>query len=101
MSKSSHKLFEPITTPAELKAETDRAGRDFVREYIEELTDNFDQFRTKELKNQYLDYFYNCCFSGKCTKKELRERTDIALRIIESGMADEAVKYASGRDTEE
>ena len=50
MSKTSRRLFDPITTPAELKAEIDRAGAWFIREYIDELADNFDQFRTKELK---------------------------------------------------
>ena len=95
MSKSKHRLFDPITTPAELKAEIDRAGAWFIREYIDELADNFDQFRTKELKNQYMDYFYNCCFAGHGTKKELREKLDITIRIIESGLTAEALEYAA------
>ncbi len=95
MSKTNHRLFEPITSLEELKAEVDRAGADFVRSYMDELADNFDQFRTKELKNQYLDFFYNCCFTGQNTKKEVREKLDITIRIIESDLTAEALNYAA------
>ena len=98
MSKTSCRLIDPITTQAELKAEIDRAGAWFIREYIDELADNFDQFRTKELKNQYMDYFYNCCFADHGTKKELREKLDITIRIIESGLTAEALEYAASED---
>jgi len=95
MSKTTHRLFEPITGLEELRTEVDRAGKDFVRSYMDELADNFDQFRTRELKNQYLDYFYNCCFSGTDTKKDLREKVSIVIRIIESGLTAEALEYAA------
>ena len=95
MSKTSRRLFDPITTQAELKAEIDRAGAWFIREYIDELADNFDQFRTKELKNQYMDYFYNDCFTGQGTKKDLQGKINTAIRIIESGLVEEAMEYVT------
>ena len=95
MSKTTHKLFEPITSPDELRSEVDRAGADFVRFYMDELAENSDQFRTKELKNQYLDFFYNCCFTGQSTKKEMREKASIVIRIVESGLTAEALEYAA------
>ena len=95
----NHIVFPAITNSQELKAEIDRAGAWFIREYIDELADNFDQFRTKELKNQYMDYFYNCCFAGHGTKKELREKLDITIRIIESGLTAEALRYAASENT--
>ena len=42
-----------------------------------------------------MDYFYNCCFAGHGTKKELREKLDITIRIIESGLTAEALEYAA------
>ena len=98
MAKKPYTTLPPITAVEELKTEVDRAGAWFFAEFMEELADNYEQFRTKELKNQYLDYFYNCYFAGRGTRKELREKLDIAIRIIESGLTSEALKYAVEKD---
>jgi hypothetical protein len=94
MAKKPHTTLPPITTVEELHTEIDRVGAWFFVEFMEELTDNYDQFRTKELKNQYIDYFYNCCFAGRGTKKELLDKINLAVRIMESGLTEQAVEYA-------
>ena len=95
MAKKPHTTLPPITSAEEMKTEIDRAGAWFFAEFMEELTDNYEQFRTKELKNQYIDWFYNCCYAGRGTKKELLDKINTAIRIMESGLTDAAVEYAA------
>ena len=95
MAKKPHTTLPPITSAEEMKAEIDRAGAWFFVEFMEELTDNYDQVRTKELKNQYIDWFYNCCFTGRGTKKELLDKINLAVRIMESDLTEAAMEYAA------
>ena len=95
MAKKTYSNLPPIADMEELKSEIDRCGGWFFTEFMEELTDNYEQFRTKELKNQYIDWFYNCCFAGRGTKKELLDKINTALRIMESGMTEQALEYAA------
>ena len=100
MSKKSYTPLPPITSAEEMKTEIDRAGAWFFTEFMEELTDNYEQFRTKELKNQYIDWFYNCCFAGRGTKKELLDKINTAIRIMESGLTEAAMEYAASKGAE-
>ena len=100
MSKKSYTTLPPITSVEEMKTEIDRAGAWFFTELMEEITDNYEQFRTKELKNQYIDWFYNCCFAGRGTKKELLEKINTAIRIMESGLTETAMEYAASKGAE-
>lgn len=100
MAKKTHSALPPITSVEEMKIEIDRAGAWFFTEFMEELTDNYEQFRTKELKNQYIDWFYNCCFAGCGTKKELLEKINTAIRIMESGLTEAAMEYAASKGAE-
>ena len=100
MAKKPHSTLPPITSVEEMKIEVDRAGAWFFTEFMEELTDNYEQFRTKELKNQYIDWFYNCCFAGRGTKKELLEKINTAIRIMESGLTETAMEYAASKGAE-
>ena len=95
MAKKSYSSLPPINSVEEMKTEIDRTGAWFFTEFMEELTENYDQFRTKELKNQYVDWFYNCCYAGRGTKKELLEKIDTAVRIMEAGLTAEALEYAA------
>ena len=89
MPKKIRRTMTPITSSEELAAEIEKAGTAFLGTFLEELLDNCEQFQTKELKNQYIDFFYNCCWDGSGTRKELTEKINAAIRIIESGMTDE------------
>ena len=94
---AKYKIIPPIATAAELQAEIQRAGAEFFLEYAEELSENLDLLQTKELKNQYLDSLYNCSFSGQGTKKELRDKVDAAMHIIEAGRMNDALKMIKNR----
>ena len=100
MSKKSYTPLPPITSAEEMKIEIDRAGAWFFTEFMEELMDNYEQFRTKELKNQYIDWFYNYCFAGRGTKKELLDKINTAIRIMESGLTEAAMEYAASKGAE-
>ena len=94
---AKYKIIQPIATATELQAEIQRAGAEFFLEYAEELSENLDLLQTKELKNQYLDSLYNCSFAGQGTKKELREKVDAAMHIIEAGRMNDALKMIKNR----
>ena len=99
MAKKYTRKLELITGPEQLAAAIESAGASFIGLYMAEFVESFDCFSTKDKKNQYMDYFYNCCFAGHGTKKELREKLDITIRIIESGLTAEALEYVANFDS--
>jgi len=93
MAKKYTRKLELITGPEQLAAEVERAGASFIGLYMAEFVESFDCFSTKDKKNQYMDYFYNDCFTGQGTKKDLQGKINTAIRIIESGLVEEAMEY--------
>ena len=96
MAKKFDRKLEPITGSDQLAAAITGAGTGFIGTYMMEFVDSFDCFSTKDKKNQYMDYFYNDHFAGRGTKKDLMEKVNTAIRIIESGLVAEAMDYVMG-----
>ncbi|MBQ4649272.1 MAG: hypothetical protein IJB73_01075 [Firmicutes bacterium] len=93
MAKKYTRKLEPITGLEQLAAAIEGAGASFIGMYMAEFVESFDCFDTKDKKNQYMDYFYNDCFTGQGTKKDLQGKINTAIRIIESGLVEEAMEY--------
>ena len=96
MAKKYERKFEKITGPKQLAAAVKNADAGFIGLYMAEFVESFDCFATKDKKNQYMDYFYNDHFAGCGTKKDLQEKVNTAIRIIESGLVKEAMEYVMG-----
>ena len=93
MAKKYEKKLTPIRNYAELDMAMQSAGSWFIGSFMVEFVDSFDCFSTKEKKNQFIDYFYNEYCNDYETKAQLRNQINIAIRIIESGLVEEAMRY--------
>ena len=98
MAKKYTRKLEPIKEAEQLAAAVESAGAGFIGLYMAEFIESFDCFDTKDKKNQYMDYFYNDCFTGQGTKKDLQSKINTAIRIIESGLVLEAMEYVVSAD---
>lgn len=98
MAKKYTRKLEPIKEAEQLAAAIEDAGASFIGMYMAEFIESFDCFDTKDKKNQYMDYFYNDCFTDQGTKKDLQSKINTAIRIIESGLVLEAMEYAVRAD---
>ena len=93
MARKYTRKLEPINNQSELEEVIRSAGMWFIGTFMMEFVDSFECFGTKDKKNQFMDYFYNDHFAGSGTKKELQEKVNAAIRIIESGLVKEAMEY--------
>ena len=98
MAKKYTRKLEPIKEAEQLAAAIEDAGTSFIGMYMAEFIESFECFDTKDKKNQYMDYFYNDCFTGQGTKKDLQGKINTAIRIIESGLVLEAMEYVIRAD---
>ena len=98
MAKKYTRKLEPIKEAEQLAAAIEDAGTSFIGMYMAEFIESFECFDTKDKKNQYMDYFYNDCFTGQGTKKDLQSKINTAIRIIESGLVLEAMEYVISAD---
>ncbi|MBR6584093.1 MAG: hypothetical protein IKK69_00230 [Firmicutes bacterium] len=98
MAKKYTRKLEPIKEAEQLAAAIEDAGAGFIGLYMAEFIESFECFDTKDKKNQYMDYFYNDCFTGQGTKKDLQSKINTAIRIIESGLVLEAMEYVISAD---
>ena len=98
MAKKYTRKLEPIKEAEQLAAAIEDAGAGFIGLYMAEFIESFECFDTKDKKNQYMDYFYNDCFTGQGTKKDLQSKINTAIRIIESGLVAEAMEYVISVD---
>ena len=96
MARKYTRKLEPITSSDQLEAVIAGTGAEFIGTFMMEFVDSFECFGTKDKKNQFMDYFYNDHFAGSGTKKELQEKVNAAIRIIESGLVKEAMEYVMG-----
>ena len=83
-------------TPIEdrhLELEINHAGAWFIGSFMVEFVDHYEEFQKKHTKEQFIDYFYNEYYRNIGTKKDLRNRVNIAIRIIESGLVSDAMHH--------
>ena len=98
MAKKYTRKLEPIKEVGQLAAAIEDAGAAFIGLHMAEFVESFECFDTKDKKNQYMDFFYNDCFTGQGTKKDLQSKINTAIRIIESGLVLEAMEYVVSAD---
>lgn len=87
------KTRKEISSYAELDRAIKSAGAWFIGSFMVEFVDEFDKLADKEKKKDFIEYFYKEYYEGLGDKKELIDKINIAIRIIESEMVEEAMKY--------
>lgn len=87
------KIRKEISSYAELDRAIKSAGAWFIGSFMVEFVDEFDKLADKDKKKDFIEYFYKEYYEGIGDKKELIDKINIAIRIIESEMVEEAMKY--------
>ncbi len=90
------KILTPLNTYQDMKEAIESAGAWFIGSYMIEFVDNYEKFQDKETKRAFLNYFMNE-YDVTTDFNQLRNRVNIAIRIIESGMVEKAMEYVISR----
>ena len=70
-----------------------KAGAWFIGSFMVEFVDSYEQFQNKNTKADFLDYFMKEYDVVTEDENQLRNRVNLAIRLIESGMVEDAMEY--------
>lgn len=87
------RTLTPLVGYKEMKWAIEKAGEWFIGSYMIEFVDSYEKLQNSNSKTKFLEYFmkeYSCVTSDM---KQLRNRVNLAIRIIESGMVEETMEY--------
>lgn len=83
----------PLNNYFDLQEAIKSAGAWFIGSFMMEFVDNYEKFQDKKTKTEYIEYFMKEYDSVTTDVNQLRNRINLAIRIIESGMVVEAMEY--------
>jgi hypothetical protein len=70
------------------------AGAWFVGAFIIEIIDNYEKTRDRKKKREFIEYFHER-YCETMDGKQLRDRINCLIRIVESNMIVDALKYVT------
>jgi len=70
-----------------------KAGAWFIGSFMVEFVDSYEQFQNKNTKADFLDYFMKEYDVVTEDENQLRNRVNLAIRLIESSMVEDAMEY--------
>ncbi len=70
-----------------------KAGAWFIGSFMVEFVDNYEQFQDKNSKAEFIAYFMKEYDVVTDDKQQLQNRVNLAIRLIESDMVEEAMEY--------
>lgn len=70
-----------------------KAGAWFIGSFMIEFVESYEKFQDRNSKSDFIDYFMKEYGGITEDENQLRNRINIAIRIIESGMVEDAMKY--------
>ncbi len=83
----------PLNGYKDLEWAIQKAGAWFIGSFMCEFVDEYEKFQNKESKKEFIEYFFKEYDSVTEDIQQLRNRINLAIRIIESGMVKEAMKF--------
>ena len=87
------KTLKPLNNYEDMKDAIESAGAWFIGSFMLEFVDNYEKFQDKKTKTEYIEYFMKEYDSVTTDFNQLRNRINLAIRIIESGMVEQAMEY--------
>lgn len=76
-----------------MKDAIESAGAWFIGSFMLEFVENYEKFQDKKTKTEYIEYFLKEYDVVTTDINQLRNRINLAIRIIESGMVEAAMEY--------
>lgn len=94
------RTLKPLNGYKDMEWAIQKAGAWFIGSFMVEFVDSYEQFQNKNTKADFLSYFmkeYDCVTDDE---NQLRNRVNLAIRIIESGMVEDAMEYVINTNDE-
>lgn len=92
------RTLTPLNNYADLKEAIEKAGAWFIGSFMMEFVDNYNKFQDRKSKTEYIEYFMKEYDVVTTDINQLRNRINLAIRIIESEMVEDAMKYVISRN---
>lgn len=87
------KTLSPLNNYSDLQDAIKSAGAWFIGSFMMEFIDNYEKFQDKKTKTEYIEYFMKEYDVVTTDFEQLRNRINLAIRIIESDMVVDAMEY--------
>lgn len=87
------RTLTPLNNYSDLQEAIKSAGAWFIGSFMMEFVDNYEKFQDKKTKTEYIEYFMKEYDVVTADFNQLRNRINLAIRIIESGMVVDAMEY--------
>ena len=87
------RTLTPLNGYEDLQEAIKSAGAWFIGSFMMEFVDNYEKFQDKKTKTEYIEYFMKEYDVVTTDLNQLRNRINLAIRIIESGMVEQAMEY--------
>lgn len=92
------RTLTPLNSYEDMKDVIESAGAWFIGSFMMEFVDNYEKFQDKKTKTEYIEYFLKEYDVVTSDFQQLRNRINVAIRIIESGMVEKAMEYVLERN---
>ena len=87
------RTLTPLNGYEDLQDTIKSAGAWFIGSFMMEFVDNYEKFQDKKTKTEFIEYFMKEYDVVTTDFNQLRNRINLAIRIIESGMVEQAMEY--------
>lgn len=87
------RILKPLNGYKDMEWAIQKAGAWFIGSFMVEFVDSYEQFQDKNKKADFLAYFMKEYDAVTDDKNQLRNRVNLVIRLIESGMVEDAMEY--------
>lgn len=87
------RTLTPLNIFSDMKDAIESAGAWFIGSFMLEFVDNYEKFQDKKTKTEHIEYFLKEYDVVMTDINQLRNRINLAIRIIESGIVESAMEY--------
>lgn len=94
------RTLKPLNGYKEMKWAIEKAGAWFIGSFMCELVDCYMEFQNKNSKTKFIEHFMEEYDGVTDDMNQLRNRINLAIRIIESGMVIDAMEYVLNTNDE-
>lgn len=94
------RTLKPLIGYKDMEWAIQKAGAWFIGSFMVEFVDSYEKFQEKNKKAEFIEYFMKEYDVATDDDNQLRNRINLAIRLIESGMVEDAMEYVINTNDE-
>ena len=94
------RTLTPLNGYDDMKWAIEKAGAWFIGSFMCEFVDSYEEFQDKNRKTKFIEYFMKEYDVVTDDMNQLRNRINLAIRIIESSMVEDAMEFVLNTNDE-